>query len=354
MEQNTLLNQISELLIKMTDKKLIFGAQVAVFHAKSNQTIVASSGNLDHNRPYFIASTTKIYITALLIQLQQEGHLHFSDLISKYLDSHIIEHLHVINNKDYSFDLTVNHLMSHTSGLPDYFQAPTAKGKSLLEQLTLQQDSHWTFDDVIHKTKNLSPLFSPGTKHKAHYSDSNFQILGKIIEVICQDNLSQILKNRIFSPLNLTQTYLYQDTHDHSPHDICFKNKLLHIPSAMRSFGPDGGIVSTAQESLIFIRAFFEGRLFHKNTLTSLYHWNPIFFPLESGIGLFRFKVPWYFKPFGYRPVLLGHSGLSGAFAFYEPIKDIFLAGTVNQIHRPDLSYRLMIKIIQLYSKANL
>jgi hypothetical protein len=77
--------------------------------------------------------------------------------------------------------------------------------------------------------------------------------------------------------------------------------------------------------------------------------WNKIFFPLEYGIGLAKFKLPRIFSPFKPMPELLGHSGLSGAFAFYAPEKDVFLTGTVNQISNPDISYRLMLQLLNCF-----
>ncbi|HRF78260.1 MAG TPA: hypothetical protein PLJ00_15230 [Chitinophagales bacterium] len=41
------------------------------------------------------------------------------------------------------------------------------------------------------------------------------------------------------------------------------------------------------------------------------------------------------------------HSGLSGAFAFYCPEKDCYITGTVNQIHKPGSSFKLMVKLLQ-------
>jgi len=115
---------------------------------------------------------------------------------------------------------------------------------------------------------------------------------------------------------------------------------------AMTSFGPDGGIVSTANESMIFLKAFFNGKLFPKEYLDEMKDWNKIFFPLQYGIGIARFKLPRIFSPFKPVPKLIGHSGLSGAFAYYCPEKDIYLTGTVNQIHNAGLSYKLMIRIL--------
>jgi D-alanyl-D-alanine carboxypeptidase len=77
-------------------------------------------------------------------------------------------------------------------------------------------------------------------------------------------------------------------------------------------------------------------------------HWNRIFFPMQSGVGIHLFRLPRVFNPLGSIPYFVGHSGLSGALAFYSPEKNLFVAGTVNQVANPDLSFRTMIKLTQV------
>lgn len=81
----------------------------------------------------------------------------------------------------------------------------------------------------------------------------------------------------------------------------------------MTSFGADGGMVSNSADMLIFIEAFFTGKLFPKTYIDDLQHWNKIFFPIESGIGIHKFQLPRMFNPTGAIPYFIGHSGLSGA-----------------------------------------
>ena len=67
----------------------------------------------------------------------------------------------------------------------------------------------------------------------------------------------------------------------------------------------------------------------------------------EDGIlSMARFRLPRIFSPFKAMPELLGHSGLSGAFAFYSPLRNVYLTGTVNQIHYPSTSFKLMLQLI--------
>ena len=158
--------------------------------------------------------------------------------------------------------------------------------------------------------------------------------------------IAQTMDELLFAPLGLTKTYLYTDGSDTRPAPLYYKNHPLPIPLAMTAFGSDGGIVSTAAECMIFLKAFFAGRFFPQEYLAEMSQWNRIFFPLEYGVGLTRFKLPWIFSPFKPQPELLGHSGLSGAFAYYSSEKDTYLTGTVNQINNPDISYKLMLQLL--------
>jgi len=58
-------------------------------------------------------------------------------------------------------------------------------------------------------------------------------------------------------------------------------------------------------------------------------------FPLKYGVGIMKFQLTTIFTMFRKMPAFIGHSGLSVAFAFYVPEKDVFFAGTVNQINKP-------------------
>jgi CubicO group peptidase (beta-lactamase class C family) len=119
----------------------------------------------------------------------------------------------------------------------------------------------------------------------------------------------------------------------------------------MTSFGADGGIVSTSSDMLVFIEAFFTGKIFPISYIAELQEWNSIFFPMQSGIGIHLFKLPWIFNPMGTVPYFIGHSGLSGALAYFCPKENSYIVGTVNQVAYPDLSFKTMIKLTQQIKK---
>lgn len=280
------------------------------------------------------------------MRLREQGKLSLDDHISKYIDNQMLQNLLVLKGVNYASEITVRQLLAHTSGLPDYVQQKKANGKSLQDELTSGKDQQRTFEQVIDEAKRMKPAFKPGKKGKALYSDTNYQIIGRIIETITGKKLSAVMMEYIFEPLDLQQTYLYEDSTDTVPATMYFKQNPLSVPLAMSSFGPDGGIVSTSSELMVFIKAFFEGELFPIAYFSEMKQWNKIFFPLEYGVGLARFKWPRIFSPFKATPELLGHSGLSGAFAFYSPEKNVYLTGTVNQISPPSIPYKLMLQLL--------
>ncbi len=346
--------KLQNILDKSVDNKTIFGSVIKIESGDNSFSWLGSAGNLGNDKQYFIASTTKLYITAVILKLRAEGALNTEDKISKYLSKDVISGIHIFKNIDYSNDITIKQLMAHTSGIPDYFQQKRASGKSLEMDIMAENDQHWTFEKVAEETKKMKPKFKPGQKSKALYSDTNYQLLGKIIEIITGKGISGVLTEYVFNPLHLTKTYVYENVNDTAPIDFYFRKKPLHIPLAMSSFGPDGGVVSTASESIVFLRAFFDGHFFPREYLEEITkEWNRINFPLEYGIGIMRFKLPWFFAPFKPALELIGHSGLSGAFEYYCPKKDLFIAGTVNQVANPSLSYKLIVKLLNSYNPIN-
>jgi CubicO group peptidase (beta-lactamase class C family) len=333
-------------LDKTVDGKKIFGTSFAVL--KDSASWLGASGNISTDQAYFIASTTKLFTTSIILHLKSESKLSLDDKISKYLDNNILNGLHSYKGKDSFSEITIKHLLAHTSGLPDYFQNKGASGKSLEDEIVNGNDQFWTFGQAIERTKAMKPLFAPGTKNKAHYSDANFQLLGKIIEIITRKTYSENCIELIIKPLGLSKTYLYLDPTDKTPKTLYYKSDELNIPKAMASFGPDGGMVSTSSDMLIFIEAFFTGKLFPLDYIDDLQQWNKIFFPMQSGIGIHKFKLPWLFNPTGAIPYFIGHSGLSGALAYYSPKENLYVVGTVNQVAHPDMSFKTMIKLTQI------
>ena len=341
---------LQTVLDRAVDNRMVFGTSFCVKY--QGRLWCGSSGNLDVDQQYFIASTTKLFVTAIILQLKEEGRLSLDDRIGNHLDHSIVEGVNTFKGKEHSHEITIRNLLAHTSGIPDYFQQKDSAGKSFEKELKKGNDRYWTFEEALAYSKTLPPLFEPNARRRAHYSDTNFQLLGRIIENLTGLSLQQNYDERICKPLGLTKTYLYHDISDRKPMPLYYKSKVLNIPGAMASFGPDGGIVSTSPDMLTFIEAFFSGKIFTSTAIEELSVWNNIFYPMQSGIGIHRFKLPWIFNPTGAIPELIGHSGLSGALAYCNPKSDLYLAGTVNQVASPGLSFKTAIKLMQKILKS--
>lgn len=345
-------SKLQEILNGAVDGRRVFGTAVSLQRGDGSGSFEAGSGNLTPSTPFFIASTTKLFTTAIVLRLRQEGKLSLDDKLPRYFDEGELHGLHVFKGTEYSSSITVRHLLSHTSGLPDYFQQKS-EGKQLMQELVGGADRSWRLQDVLRASKLMRPQFAPGRKGKACYSDTNFQLLGGIIERVTGLTFAEGVDAIIVRPLGLRQTYVYADPEDERPMTLYYKRSPLHVPHAMTSFGPDGGVVSTASELMKFLREFFSGKFFPVACLDELTRdWNRIFYPLQYGIGISRFSLPRFLTFFRPSPEFIGHSGLSGAFAWYVPAKDLYIAGTVNQISSPGISFRLVLRLVSAYADA--
>lgn len=299
---------------------------------------------------YFIASTTKLYVTTLIMQLRSEARLDLDAPVATYLNPAIMSGIHVLKGTDSSSRITVAELLSHTSGIADYFEQRRRDGSTQIGD-ALREDFGWTFEDVLRVTKEqLSPRFPPSTPGKAFYSDTNFQLLGAVIEAITGGTYEEALQERILGPLALGDTYPFTqvtiDRYD-SVAAMLYGTDPVVIPQAMASVRSDGGIVSTGLDGVTFLQAFMTGGLFPAEYLAEMQRtWNPVFPPLEYGVGLMRFALPRYYTLFREVPPMIGHSGASGAVLYYIPALDLYVSGTVNQIKKRSLSYNLMTRLV--------
>jgi D-alanyl-D-alanine carboxypeptidase len=326
----------NHVLNKMVDNKRIFSAVLCVENSDKSISWTGAAGNMQQDSKFFIASVTKLYVTAITMRLVDENRIELNERISKYLPKDICAGLHVLNGVDYSNQITIKHLISNTSGLPDYFFHKQPNGKTVADELMEGSDESWLLDRTIGLTKNLKPNFKPGTKGKASYSDSNYQLLGRIIENVTGKNIGEVFNDYLFSQLNLLNTYAYNDINDNSPVPFYYKSKQLWLPKYMASITAEGGIVSTANEVMIFLKEFFKGRFFPKERINELKQWNLILPPpgmFYFGIGLEKLWTPRILSPFKPIKEVIGFWGQTGSFAFYNAETDLYFCGTTNQIN---------------------
>lgn len=311
----------------MVDRKNIFGLSFCISSGDGSFTWNGPAGTMDTETQYPIASITKMFTGAVIMKLRADGKINLDDRISDYLDRETIEGLHIFEGTDYSDKLTIRQLLSHTSGLPDYFTEEIGD-TPCFEDLRNTQDREYSFEDIIRLTKSLKPRFAPGTMGKAYYSDANYQLLGKIIENVTGKKLEDVYREYIFMPLGLEHTYLMKKGGKTEAVSFYYNGTPQLRPGFTASEWSTGGIISTAEDMMIFIRAYFNGGIFPKEYLNEMKDWKKIqFFPMKYGTNLMRFKMPG--MPAG---ELIGHSGSTGTVAYYVPEKDLYITGATLQL----------------------
>jgi len=301
--------------------------------------------------PIYIASITKLYTATAIMRLYEKGALSLDDPMSRYLPKELIQGIHVYKGKDYSHEITIKELLSHTSGIADYYTEKPKGGKSLFDLFLEKPERSWTVDETIERARDdLEPNFQPGTD--ASYSDTNFQLLGKVIETITGKPLHIVYEDFFFRPLGLKHTWLTgrsepQLAPSAAPADIFYKDMIITNTRSNGAYWADGGIVSTAEECIIFLKALNEGRIVSGDTLKLMHNWHKLQFPLQYGYGTMYFKLPRFITMVMKVPPLWGHSGSTGSFLYYSEDLNLYMAGSINQADSKSKPFRLMLRVMK-------
>jgi D-alanyl-D-alanine carboxypeptidase len=325
---------LQQTVARMVRSRSVHGAILRVENGDRSLVWSGAAGDLSPDQPYFIASVTKMFVTVVVLRLRDEGRIGRDDPIERHLPPEVLRGLHVSNGVDRTSEITVRHLISNTSGLTDYFFGKGPDGTSPGDALLQGRDEEWPLERIVERVRTLKPRFAPGRPGKVHYSDTNYALLGRIIETIANEPIASVFRAFIFDELGLRDTYAFGERADTPPAPMYYKGDRVRVPRYIASITAEGGLVSTAADTMTFLKAFFGGRFFPRETVAELARWNRIYFPgqFDFGIGLERQWLPWFMAPGTALGELLGFWGQSGAFAFHNPERDLFFTGTVNQL----------------------
>jgi len=208
-----------------------------------------------------LASVSKQFTATTILILKEEGKISIDDPIDKFLP-----------DVPYS-GITIRHLLTHTSGLPDY-QAV--------------MDEHWdkskvaTNKDIIEYLIKFKPpiLFEPGEKYV--YSNTGYVLLGSITEKVSGKDFVQFCADRIFTPLNMSSTAIRSNEEKLNMPNFALghifvseKNRFIRADSFPSSDytiwlggrkGP-GRVSSTAKDVLKWDNALYTEQLIAKSSL---------------------------------------------------------------------------------------
>lgn len=290
-----------------------------------------------------IASCTKLFVSTIILQLQEEGKISIHDKVYPYLKD--IEYLdfenfHVLNSVKYAQHIIIEQLLLHRSGLADIFtDREDAFFKMLMQNPNRKYSPELLVALYYQFNLNIEPHFKPNDGW--HYSDINYLLLGLLIEQIEETRLSQSIRNRILEPLKMENTFFefYEEPkNEHSQiSQYVDSNNFSNINTSFDWAG--GGLVSTNSDLAVFIKALFNLKLINKESLSKMMD---VKFTKKNenryGLGIYEFVVS--------DNVYYGHFGFYNTFIGYCPKTKSTLSYCISQANPDFDSYRFISQLL--------
>lgn len=279
-----------------------------------------------------VGSTVKMYTAVTVLKLQEEGKLNLDDKITDYLDGDVIDK---IENAD---EATIRQLLQHSSGIYNYIQNlvfQTASTNDLIRE--------WKPEDLLQYAYHKNAYFPPGDD--VAYSNTNYIMLGMLIEKIEGKPFYDVFEEKLFLPLGLTLTQFAAE--DPVPDGIVrgyidLYSNLQVLESTYFSgwdyYTADGGLISNPYDMNRFFLELMRGHVVNTNSLNEMMTWitpkeqDAEFFPIQYGLGIFRIETP--------QGIAYMHSG--DAIGYYA-----------NMIYFPDDSTTIVYAVNSNYGKID-
>ncbi len=312
--------------------------------------------NTSLDQQFHTASVGKLMTATLIFMAIENKGLTLDSPISDYLDKDLLSSLFVYEGHDYQEEVTIKHLLSHTSGVNDYFESKTMDGSLFIDEVIENKDEFWIPEKLINFTRTRQKAIAkPGEKFM--YSDTGYVLLGLIIEKVFGIPFHLALETYIFKPLDMNQTGLsfYSENFDPARLAPLYINgtDVRNFTSLSCDFS-GGGIFTTTDDLLRFLKAFQEGMLISKNSIDAMARFENRFHRgIYYGQGLMETRFKEFFFLLGKLPNLRGHIGVTGAHAWYDPKSKGMYVLNVGNVKDMAKSFRLLIKIVRMVEKED-
>jgi CubicO group peptidase (beta-lactamase class C family) len=248
LSDSEIVGRLQECLGKMDEDDEFSGAIVV---AKDGVPLLqhacglASKSYMVGNRPdtkFNIASAGKMFTGIAVAQLAEQGRLSFEDSLNRFLPPDWLE-------SEVSREIQIRHLLTHTSGLGDYFGLLNASSGNTLYR---------TLEDYKPLVADQPPVFEPGTRWS--YSNTGMLLLGVIIQEVAGVSYFDYVRKHIFEPAGMADTDAYdkdEPTLNRATgyYRAATGNGLAwrsNLTSRVVKGGPSGGSYSTVEDLLRF------------------------------------------------------------------------------------------------------
>lgn len=237
--------------------------------------------------PTCLGSVSKQFTAMAIMMLAEQGHLRFDDSVSRFIPEFA----------QYAPGVTIRHLLTHTSGIPDY-------GNLDVDRPGL------TDADVWRAVRTHPPLFPPGQRYA--YSNTGYVLLAMIVERVAAQPFGAFLQQRIFAPLGMRHTFVRT-----SP-----SQKTRGVATAFDEFGNaddydelvagDNGMYSSVDDLRRWDVALRDDKLVRQSTLAEA------FTPAHVEVGPDSYGFGWNVSVVGH-DTRVWHTGNTAGFrAFIE------------------------------------
>lgn len=236
---------------KLFNGAVLIGENGKVLYKKALGIADTGGRPLTTSSAFNLASVSKQFFAMMIMMLKEQGKLDYDQPVQKYLSLF-----------PYA-DITIRHLLTHTSGLPEYF--------SLAER-------HMTLVDTLDNDKMFAMLvkyrpdviFRPGDRYE--YCNTNYILLASIISKLSGMSCADFFDQRVVKPLGLKNTYIYNLTMRSYPASRVFgfhyeKNKpVIDDLQQLDGVVGDGNIYSSAEDLYIWEQALYTSKLVKAET----------------------------------------------------------------------------------------
>ncbi len=284
--------QISEYVQSVKDDYNLPGVVVAITNGNEIEYL-ESFGNVSKDDNFIIHSNSKAFTALIILRLQEKGLLDINDPVIKYLDWFQYE------NKSVSDKIKVKDLLHHTTGLS------TEMGRDFFKK-----DAENVENKIAEKLKNVKLDTYPIADFA--YSNSNYHLLGYIIEKVTGQDYSAALKSEITSPfkMNNTATEISKDIVQGYQYFLYYP--VIPVTQNYNKVSiPAGYINSTANDLSIYVRELMNSYNDKPGTLLKKSLTDELFKPNDQNDS--RYALGWYNISYEDQELFI-HDGLGRSF----------------------------------------
>ena len=274
-----------------------------------------------------IASTTKTFTAIAIAQLAEQGKINFSDPLSKFIDEY---------PKDIADQVTIHHLLTHTSGLEfddyDPFYYETLEAKSIDEMLKIQLKYIENMNE--NRRKDFTVL------NKFDYSNDNFILLGAIIERITGGTYAEYIENNILKASHMSHTIVTNETllnyknrataYSHNNNEMEFQlgdRRKVNGSAVCNIIMPAGGIHASAKDLYRYFKGINQQQLISSESHEILFTKHAVRSISESEKTFIHYGYGFMLNQNG-DAYSVGHGGVDygvGSRFEYYPEQDIYV-----------------------------